>query len=249
MTQHHPGHAPLNAAAKPSPSLLKAYQPRGYPPMSAEAWEARRTYLRQALAKLLNPTLPEPDPKLLAVGPHGPFTDIWASPEPTGGPMVVYFTVRNRDRGPRWCPPEVFLMLELLLAFGGGLSVNDNGKGWAYLRPWGGHHRHTLGRLQANARRGEVVRQDKRADHHNQHPQNFRKETVSARSGSKPQSLPARGREDAIATALLYWSRNRYRSGIVVSREDYEAILRDCFRLVDAYYAEDPADAEDDAVA
>ncbi|WP_156399245.1 hypothetical protein [Methylobacterium sp. Leaf466] len=223
----------------------KAKRSYGYAPMSAEAWETRITYLRQALAKIKDPSTPEPDPALLAVGPHGPLTGMRVAPAPNNGPVSIYFTVQNSERGPRWSPPEVFLMLDLLLAFGGGASVNDAGNGWAYLRPWGGNDRHTLGRLVANPRPGQVVKQCKRSDHHDQHPQHFQ---ATGGEGYDPAALgtPRRDREDAIATALGYWDRNHHRRpDIRVTRAEYEAVLRDCFRLVDAYYSEDPADADE----
>lgn len=211
---------------------------RVYRPMSAEAWEARVSYLRQSLAKLRELLLPEPDAALLTVGPHGPFTALWVAPAPNGGPLSIHFTVQNPDRSARWSPPEVFLMLDLLLAFGGGVSVNDNGRGWAYVRPWGGNDRHTLGRLVTNAKAGQVVKQSPRADHHEQHPQHFRVTSGEARP-DRPQGAPHRDREAAIATALSYWDRNHRWAAMKVSRAEYEAILRDSFRLVDAYYSQD----------
>ncbi len=223
-------------------ATTRQHRPR-YLPMSPEAWEARTTYLRLALAQLKDPSAPYPDIKLLTVGPHGPFTATWAAPASDGGGLSVHFTVKNPERGPRWCPPEVFLMLDLLLAFGGGASVNDNGRGWAYVRPWSGNYRHTLGRLVANAGLGDVVRQDKRADHHAQHPQHFRVTSGSPRA-EHSQGTPRRSRQDAIERALHFWDCNHPRSAIAITRDEFATLLRDSFRLVDAYYAEDPATAD-----
>ncbi|MCJ2132300.1 hypothetical protein [Methylobacterium sp. E-045] len=204
---------------------------RGYRPMSLEAWGARIAFLRQALAKVQNPELPDPDLGLLTIDPHGPLTSIWVAAAPNNGPPAIFFRTRNLKIKPRSGPPEIFLMMELLIAFGGGLSVNDNGRGLAYVRLWGGNERHDLGRLIVDARRGQLALQDKQVDHREQY---FQPADGNDRP-KLPHRMPRRDREDAIKTALGYWDRNHRRAEFKVSRAEYEAIIRDSFRLVDAY--------------
>ena len=204
--------------------------------MSPEGWEAHLAYLRVALAKLLDPTLPEPDPRPLAAYARRPFRRTWIDTDPDTDDLAVYLLIMNKERGPRRCPPEVFLMLSLLLAFGGGLSVNDNGTGWAGLRPYGGDDRHMLGRLLTNAKVGQLAKQSPQPDHRNQHPVNFTRTSGRPFAGERPAGTPRRDREDAIGTALRKWDANHHRAHFAVSREAYEAILRDAFRLIDAYF-------------
>lgn len=223
-------------SAKPKP---QARSRRPYPPMSLPAWQARMAYLQAALAKVTNPALPEPPTSLLTAHPHGPFTAVWEAADPESGESAVFFTIQNAERGPRWTPPEVFLMLDLLLAYGGGLSVNDTGKGWAYLRPWGGVFRHTLGRLIYDAKLGDIVRQRKRVDHHAQLPANFFKASAGKPRADRPSGTPKRDRGDAIETALDNFHRTHRRSELPANAEEYRQVLRDAFRLVDAYHAEE----------
>lgn len=227
------------ASAKPAkPKRRSPSQPRagGYRPISSEGWEAHRTYLTAALAKLHDPSLPEPDLRPLADYARRPFRKTWVDIDPDTQHLAIYLLIMNPERGPRRCPPEVFLMLSLLLAYGGGLSVNDNGTGWAGLRPWGGDDRHMLGRLVTDAKVGQLAKQNPQPDHHSQHPVNFTRTPGRSAGGERPAGTPRRDREDAIKTALGRWDANRHRAGFTVSRAEYESTLRDAFRLIDAYY-------------
>lgn len=231
--------APASARIKRALGNPKRRRRLGYPPMSRAAWDAHMTYLRQGLAKLRDPSAPEPDPALLIIEPRLPFTAVWVAKEPDSDQLAIYFTLRNSERGPRWLPPEAFLVVSLLLAFGGGASINDAGNGWAYLRLWGGNDRFMFGRFVRNPRPGQLVRQDRRADHHDQHPVNF---SVTGRV-PKPEHLkgeaPRRTREDAIKTALGYFERNLWRAEMQVAAGEYRGVLHDALRLLDAYFAED----------
>lgn len=215
--------------------------PRPYPPMSSAAWEARKTYLRQATARLSDPSAPEPDPVLLTVEPHGPFRSIRIAQDPDTGAPCIAFTVQNKDRKERFCPPAAFLVLDLQLAFGGGLSVNDTGTGLGYLKVFGGDDKLTFLRLLLDTKAGEVAKQQTaeglRPDYHSHNPALLSKTTASevAREG-RPLRAPLSGREDAIGTALGYCRRHGWRAGFKASAEEYEEMLRAAYGLLDALH-------------
>lgn len=231
-------------AAPASAKIMRALgnpkqRQRHYPPMCQAAWDAHMAYLRQALALLRDLSAPEPDLKLLTIEPRLPFTAVWVGKEPDSGQPVIYFTLRNSERGPRWLPPEAFLVVSLLLAFGGGASINGNGTGMAYLRLWSGNDRFMFGRLVRNPKPGQLVRQDRRADHHDQNPANFSVAGRVPKPGQLKGEAPRRTREDAIETALGRFERNQRRAEMRVEVGEYRTALRDALCLLDTYFAED----------
>lgn len=221
--------------------------------MPPEAFSARLTYLAQAETHQADPRAAAPDVGLLTVDPHGPFKTIRAGIDPTTNRPAIYFRLQNGERGERWAPPEVFLMVILLLAFGGGCSVNANvggDGGWAYVRLWGGHQRTMSGRLTTNAGRGEVVKQDPSVDHHDLSPRNFWLTggdepqvalggTPPGDAGTRRKKSPHRGRHEAITTALQYYRTNHHRSpGLTLTEGEYKAVLERAFRLLDAVHSD-----------
>lgn len=218
-----------------------------YRPISPEAWGRLTAYLEQAQRHLKDPSSPPPDTSLLEDGQHGPFR-YFALGADQDGNTVLRFKTQNPSYKERYAPPEVTLMLRILLAFGGGCSVNGQG-GWSYIRLFGGNDRLNLGRLVANAGLGEFVLQRKAsgapvADFRSQDPAGFTKtpiERIWAES-SKPTRVPASDRQQAVAKALSVFRKNQRYSKLPVTEAQYEAVLWAVFALVDAVH--NPVDPE-----
>lgn len=217
---------------------------RGYRPTRREAWDRAITYLEQAERWLADPAQPFPDIHLLAGHPGLPFREIWVAPHPERpGTLVVFFLVKNPKRGPRWCPPWVFLSVRLLLAFGGSLHVNDNighEQGWAYLKLWSDREKTTLDRIIANPPVGVVVKQrsyeGQRTDHHSIDPDYLSFVPVErVRLEGRPAGTPRRGRPEAIATALEKYRKSHQRSDIPITEQEYAAILERVFAALDGF--------------
>lgn len=210
-----------------------------YKPIAPHAWASRIAYLQQAIAHHRDTRAPEPDIGLLTVGPHGPLRTIVAGTDPTTGKPYIAFTVRNGVYKPRFGPPLVVLVVDLLLAWGGGCSVNDNNTGFAYVRLFGGTDKQMLGRILLDARPGEIAKQHtpsgERTDYHNQDPAWFSKTTAEREAAdARPSKAPHRGREYAVETALRYFRTNHWRSGIAITEAEYLKVLQDAFALLDA---------------
>lgn len=213
---------------------------RGYPPCSLEAFAALREFLKQARTR----TTP-PDLRLLTVDPHGPFRKITVNNKTS--PTPISFGFRNETLKLRNFPAPDALLLRLLLAFGGGCSVNDDGKGWASPRLFGGQEGIRWDRLPADAGHLEVVQHrapdGRRNDHHDVDPDYRCIETIPAVAtatvtdddgGDVPRKRqPKRGRPEAIASALTRYRANHHRSTIDITESGYLQLLNDAFALVD----------------
>lgn len=197
-----------------------------YPPTSSEALKALVIYHNQAVLHLTDPLAPEPDLALVLVGlPQGPITSARVNSDNPANSPAIAFTIK--DRNERTIDPEGFLMLRVLILFGMGLFIDKNQKG--------GDERHyvelgheggiTLLRLLADAYPREVVRQQ--ADHHDL------RASALAIVGGKPTVV--RGRREALAEALKSYDTNAVKWGLsaLLSRPDYQALVRGSFRLFD----------------
>ncbi|WP_154661262.1 hypothetical protein [Microvirga lotononidis] len=192
------------------------------------------SYLRAAKVHHKDPDAPEPNSADLT-GSHGPFRSISADVDPLDVSPCIRFEVQNGVYKPRYVPPIPFLVMDLLLAFGGGCSVNDNYTGLSYVRLWGGNDKQMLDRIFLNAEPGTIVRQSRTADYRNNSPACFSKTSASVmKAEGKPMRATYKGRQQAIATALRYFQRNAHRSGIKITEAEYLAILHDAFALLDA---------------
>lgn len=198
-----------------------------YPATTPEALKALVAYHDQAVRHLKVPPAPEADPALLLlVGlPQGPITSARVIPTSLTTPLAIAFTIK--DRNERTIDPEGFFMLRVLILFGMGLFIDKNQKG--------GEERHyvelgheggiTLLRLLADAYPREMVRQQ--ADHHDL------RASALAIVGGKPTVV--RGRREALAEALKSYDTNAVKWGLsaLLSRPDYQALVRGSFRLFD----------------
>jgi hypothetical protein len=197
-----------------------------YPAASSEALKALVAYNNQAVLHVKDPLAPKPDLALLLVSlPQGPISAARViSDGPVNSPTIA-FTIK--DRNERTIDPEGCLMLRVLILFGMGLFIDKNQKG--------GEERHyvelgheggiTLLRLLADAYPREVVRQQ--ADHHDL------RASALAIVGGKPTVV--RGRREALAEALKSYDTNAVKWGLsdLLSRPDYQALVRGSFRLFD----------------
>ena len=197
-----------------------------YPATSPEALTALTDYYNQYVLHLKDPSAPQADLALLLVGlPQGPISSARAIfDSPVTSPAIA-FTIK--DRNERIIDPKGFLILRVLILFGMGLFIDKNQKG--------GEERHyvelgheggiTLLRLLADAYPREMVRQQ--ADHHD-----LRASTLVI-VGGKPTVV--RGRREALAEALKSYDTNAVKWGLsaLLSRLDYQALLRGSFRLFD----------------
>lgn len=212
---------------------------RPYPPMHADTWANVREYVHQALIHLKDPRAPEADIRLLTYKPHGPLRTIKEGIDPESEEPCVFFEVQNAAFKPRWCSPELFAVVLLLLAFGGGLTVNDTGTGLGYIKIYSDRQGLTLLRVATDAGLGEVAKQQsptgERPDYHSHDLSKLSKTTaLEMEQEGRPLRSPHRGRREAITTALGYYQRNHYRSSIKVTESQYAALLEDAFTLLDA---------------
>jgi hypothetical protein len=210
----------------------------GYLPVRPETFAALVTFLKQSQRALTDPTAPAPNTPLLTHEWHGPFRSIRVKDEVTGQGGIE-FSLRNPDRKPRLMKPAAaFLLLRLHLAFGGGCSVNDTGTGLGYIKLYSDREGIILDRLVTDASRDEIAlhksEAGERTDYHNIDA-TFRSKVPSAPvAGGRKQRSPHRGRQEAIKTALRYYERNHRRSGIKLTKGEYELLLKEAYALLDA---------------
>jgi hypothetical protein len=211
---------------------------RPYPPMHPSTWANVCKYVHQASIHQQDPRAPQANLMLLTSRPHGPLRTIKEGTDPESGEPCVLFEVQNATFKPRWCSPELCAVLMLLLAFGGGLTVNDTGTGLGYIKIYSDRQGLTLLRLATDAGPGEVAKQQspmgERPDYHSHDVSKLSKTTaLEVEQEGRPLRSPHRGRKEAIDTALGYYRRNHHRSKIDVTESQYAAILEKAFRLLD----------------
>ncbi|MGV7031255.1 hypothetical protein [Methylobacterium symbioticum] len=203
--------------------------PRGqHEPTSRAAVQGCLTFFNDAVAHCQGPTVvsaPKSEHLLLGL-PHGSINAAFLQDRPQG-PVIGW---RIGDRSPRFTVPTGFLILRALCLFGGFPFIDTNKKG--------GREQHyvevlaegyTLQRLMVGAEPGEVVRL--LGDHHDLLPWCLSVE------GSHPRAK--RDRRGAIRLALALYDKNAADWGLadLLSRAQYEALLRGAFRLYDAEHA------------
>ncbi len=243
-----PGHSTPsgqpNAKRKWPPAKAPGGRGRGYPPCSLDVFAALRKFLEQSKAFAEAPTLAPPDLMLLTVDRHGPFLKIAVVNR--NSPTPISFGFKNETLKVRNLPAADALLLRLLLMFGGGCAVNDDGTGWAALRLFPSAKEGVMwDRIVANAEPRTIVHHrapdGRRNDHHDVDP-DFRcietlapAVTVADDEGDvPPKRSPSRGRPEATASALARYRANHHRSGIELTESDYLQMLSDAFALVDA---------------
>jgi len=200
--------------------------------MTPQMWADHVDYLRAAITHRKDPRAPEPDLRKLT-GPHGPFRSVSIGTDPANGKACVVFEVQNEIYKPRYAPPEAFLVLRLLLAFGGGCSINGTNSGLSYVRVFGGDRKQMLGRILLDTEPGAVTRQDPRADYHNNDPAVFSKTPAEEVAGGRPMRSPHKGRQDATETAMDYFYANVRKAGIKITEAEYRKVLEEAFWLLD----------------
>lgn len=205
--------------------------------MTPRAYAARRQYLREWEAYVADPKhAPKPDPKLLLVDPaFGPILGKVVTTDDRDGAAVIAVTLRSKlgPRDHRYLDPLDALVLDLGLAFGGGLSVNDNtrrpeGKAYARLKLGKWHHGRRqsfaldLTRVFTGAPAGQEVAQQ--GEYHS-----LRRRDLMLRPNAK-----ARGtRSDFVEAAAYAFDRNWREAGIEVGREDHLEALCAALELAD----------------
>ena len=200
-----------------------------YAPTSPEAIEALKGYQRACTERLSSGEEESntPEPKALLQGlPQGPLTAARYDEE-TG---LIAFTIK--DRNERFIEPEGFFVLRTLTLFNGGVHIDK--------KQTGGNEYHypevfsdqgiTLQRLLADAKEGERVKLI--GDHHLLTATNF---TIVGNHKAR------RGRNEALQAALATYDKHAIEWGYeaTLSRADYEAMLRDAFRIYDLKYGRD----------
>lgn len=208
--------------------------------MPKESWDSRMQYLREDLEHLHDPRAKTPDLALLTIGPHGPFQGLRVTPDPDLGRPSIGIREKATDRKERFASGPVFLMMDLLLAYGGGWSPNDTGEGLAYPKLFSDREGIALLRLITDAGPDEIAKQhapDGRVpDYHNfQHDLCCKASAATERAKGHRVRSPRRGREDAIRAALRYFQNNHHLAAFKITKAEYEAALRSAFALLDAY--------------
>lgn len=212
-----------------------------HPPASRDTYEKLDAWRRSAWAKLKDPTAAEPDHSLLFAGEPTQFHSMRL--DTLAGETAVYYRVatRKHDFKERVLWPEAFAFVRGLTLFGGGVNVDDAGKGLSYPRVFGGHLNVQIARLLKAARPGEIARQLAESET----GKDFRAVTPDAFVRSAEDTYqpamsggsrsPSRGRPHAVRTAVnSYHQPNHTRTEIGISADEYEALLWDLFALHDA---------------
>lgn len=197
--------------------------------MTPEHLERIDRYLNMARDHLKDATRPPPDAKDL-LGVFGRFKEVTLGIDPSTRGQMIYWSLESGHTQPRRTPPLAFAVLRVLLAFGGSISVNHNGKGLSYVRLFGPININ-LERILCDAKAGQVVEHDPSKDFRNNDPDCFK---VRPLTPGKPSRLPEAGREEAVALAFKYFRLNQPASGIAITEDQYLAALRLAFRLLDA---------------
>lgn len=203
-----------------------------YDPPAPEATAALVRYSYAAAAHAMDPSSPPPDPALLLIGlPQGPLGAARMVREEEEGQPTIAFNIKARNE--RFIEPEGFMIVRVLALSGTGVHIDTNERGsdgYHYIEI--GHETGlTLFRILTDAQKGETVRQRQDRDHHDLTSLNLIVEPGPARS--------YRGRREAMADALAAFDRNASGWGLdrLLSRRDYQVLIRNAFRLYDLKFA------------
>ena len=194
-----------------------------YPATTREAVTAQIDYHDQAVKHSRDPSVAKPDLTRLLEGlPQGSISS--ARIATMGGRTAIAFTIKNRNE--RFADPQAFAVLRVLTLFEGGAAIIDkNKKDGDERRDYLKVFRVTFMRLLADAQRAETVEQI--GDHHSLMTAN-----LSVVAG---QQVNLKGRREALASALAAYDKTAGKWGLFeqLSRETYQVLVRDSFRLFD----------------
>jgi hypothetical protein len=204
-----------------------------YDPTSPEAIKALVDFLNAAVRALNDKEVKENKPPILSPEgllqgllqglPQGSLSAARYDPE-TG---LFAFTIK--DRKERFIESEGLLALRALTLFNGGAYLDKNQKGgdeYHYLEVFSGPGLGiTFQRLLADAQKGELVKM--RGDHHLL--------TAANLTIARGPERNTRGRREALEAALADYDEQASSRDLtgVLSRSDYQAVLRGAFRLYD----------------
>lgn len=213
--------------------------------ITPRAYEARREFIRQCKAHSRDPgSNPKPDHSLRLVDPtHGPITSVRLDCDPQDGEPVTAISYHGRND--RFLDPTDEVAIEVGLAFGGGLSVQDTGSGLGYPRlrvadPKGRIVYVT--RVLLDAPPWAVAKQQghdgARRDYHWLRRCDLSPVSVRAVWDEGKQSrVPWLGRAAFFAAAALYFSENHVKAGIGGPLEDHLALIADALAVGDERHA------------
>jgi hypothetical protein len=228
------------ATLKHHPDKEDSHHMASYPLMSSEAWDSRMQYLREDLERLRDPRAKTPDLGLLVIGPHGPFRELRVTPDPDLRRPSIGFKVMDPARKERFASAPIFSVMSIHLAFGGGCSLHDTGKGLAYPNLFSGYEVQMLLRLITDAGPEEVAKQEAedgpRLDYHNfQHDFCSKTTAEGERKKGYQTKTPSKEREEAVQTSLRYFRKNHPHSEIKTSEAEYEAAIRAAYAQLDGH--------------
>lgn len=198
-----------------------------HPPITLEGYFGCRLYL--ALLKVGQ----SPDPSLLLYGlPQGGILDAEVRYDPVDGSAMIAVTFRDqqepgRVRSPRLYDPEGFLLLRLLMLAATLLRIDRTEKNSAENPRKEGHRINILDdialyRVIAGVKPSQTVEQ-------RDHLSSRRRDLFIIESASAAHQ----GFEKAVERALDAFDRYPPTHLPISRREDYEALLRDVFALVE----------------
>ena len=220
--------------------------PKPYPPMHPIAYEARVSVLHQHRAWVANPAA-GPAADLDALLPHAAHGSI-SGIEPEwreGSPVVGVYFYGTHGTKARIFDLGDFLSLDFALAFGGGVTLNDNGNGLSYpqlrmRRPVG--RKLYVPRLLTDAGPAEVAKLHDdggyRGDYHDLRRVGLTWEPLEiTRRIDKPMRTPRLGRPALYQAAASYFQAKQPRSGIATSLGEHLTAIRLGFELEDQRHA------------
>lgn len=220
-----------------------------YPPVTQSALNKLIKYGSDYWAFLSGRRESPPDAEHLLVEiTHGPISSAWLQADPETGRPAVAIKLRNEDLGARYLSYPQALAVRLMLAMGGGLSINDASKridglpahGFGYLALFGGNYKLSAMRVFADAQPGQIAKQHavngERIDYHSLDPAFITKVGTAIALEQAPSRLgvPHRGREYAMSVAAEYYRRNAGPVGITTSLDDFLTAIWGAFALCDA---------------
>lgn len=207
--------------------------------LTSAGFAARLKLLAQWEAYLADPEhAPEPDHSLALIdAAHGPILGKELLYDDVDGLPVIATSFRSKlgPRDHRLFDPPDDLVLDLGVAFRGGISVNDNTRrplGLSYARAkltkWQNGKRYTiaidLSRIITGAQVGQEVVQ--LGEYHS-----YRRRDLAIRLNRKAR----RTREDFLEAAAYAYERNYQAAGIDVTAEAYLTALRRALEVADKW--------------